>query len=181
MPENANVLIVGAGMAGMTLGIALKRQGFYCRIVEVRPALTEPGTGITLQGPALRALRSVGALDGCVARGFPQSFFKTCDANGNVAGTVELPNLLGSPYPATVGIMRHEVHSTLAALLDELEVPVRLGVTTNRLVKTLQARTLLLRTEAANALISSWAPTARTRRFARWCSDPRFGPTTSGR
>jgi hypothetical protein len=23
-------------------------------------------------------------LDGCVARGFPQSFFKTCDANGNV-------------------------------------------------------------------------------------------------
>jgi hypothetical protein len=37
--------------------------------------------------------------------------------------------LLGSPYPATVGIMRHEVHSTLAALLDDLEVPVRLGVT----------------------------------------------------
>jgi 2-polyprenyl-6-methoxyphenol hydroxylase-like FAD-dependent oxidoreductase len=74
-------------------------------------------------------LRSVGALDGCVARGFSQSFFKTCDANGNVTGTVELPNLLGSPYPATVGIMRHEVHSTLVALLDELEVPVRLGVT----------------------------------------------------
>jgi 2-polyprenyl-6-methoxyphenol hydroxylase-like FAD-dependent oxidoreductase len=127
MPENANILIVGAGMAGMTLGIALKRQGFDCRIVEIRPALAEPGTGITLQGPALRALRSVGALDGCVTRGFPQSFFKTCDANGNVTGTVELPNLLGPPYPATV-IMRHEVHSTLAALLNELEVPVLLGV-----------------------------------------------------
>jgi 2-polyprenyl-6-methoxyphenol hydroxylase-like FAD-dependent oxidoreductase len=135
VPQNANVLIVGAGMAGMTLGIALKRQGFECCIVEIRPSLAEPGTGITLQGPALRALRSVGALDGCVAHGFPQSFFKTCDANGNVTGTVDLPNLLGPPYPATVGIMRHEVHSTLAALLEELEVPVRLGVTVQSLTQ----------------------------------------------
>jgi hypothetical protein len=39
-------------------------------------------------------------LDGCVARGFPQSFFKTCDANGNVTGTVELP-------PARVAISGH--------------------------------------------------------------------------
>src|SRR5688500_11291022 len=109
MRPSANILIVGAGMAGMTLGVALKRAGFNCQITEIRPALTEPGTGITLQGPALRAIRSVGALEGCIARGFPQSFFKTCDAEGNVTGTVTLPNLLGPGFPATVGIMRHAV------------------------------------------------------------------------
>jgi 2-polyprenyl-6-methoxyphenol hydroxylase-like FAD-dependent oxidoreductase len=54
-------LIVGAGMAGMTLGLALKRSGIACEIVEIRPALTEPGTGISLQGRALRALCEVGA------------------------------------------------------------------------------------------------------------------------
>jgi 2-polyprenyl-6-methoxyphenol hydroxylase-like FAD-dependent oxidoreductase len=54
-------LIVGAGMAGMTLGLALKRSGIACEIVETRPALTEPGTGISLQGRALRALCEVGA------------------------------------------------------------------------------------------------------------------------
>ena len=36
-------LIVGAGMAGMTLGPALKRCGIACEVVEIRPELTEPG------------------------------------------------------------------------------------------------------------------------------------------
>src|SRR5262249_50255961 len=121
------VLIVGAGMAGMTVGLALKKRGTACQIVEIRPALSEPGTGITLQGPALRALRTVGVLDDCVARGFPQSFFKTCDANGNVTGTVDLPNLLGAPYPCTIGIMRHAVHEVLAGQLENSGVPIRLG------------------------------------------------------
>ena len=129
MPNLGKVLIIGAGMAGMTLGIALKRNGQDCEIVEIRPALTEPGTGITLQGPALRALQSVGALGECIARGFPQSFFKTCDAEGNVTGTVDLPNLLGAPYPATIGIMRQSVHEVLAAQLQALAVPIRLGTT----------------------------------------------------
>ena len=85
-------LIVGAGMAGLTQGLALKCKSIACEIVEIRPALTEPGTGISLQGPALRALREVGVLDGCIARGFGQTFFKACDAEGNVTGTVELPS-----------------------------------------------------------------------------------------
>ena len=135
MREGATILIVGAGMAGMTLGVALKRLGLTCEIVDIRPALSEPGTGITLQGPALRALRSVGALEGCITRGFPQSFFKTCDAKGNVTGTVELPNLLGPGYPATVGIMRQDVHETLGGHLERLEVPVRLGMSVSRLTQ----------------------------------------------
>src|SRR5262244_1712640 len=113
-----NVLIVGAGMCGMSLGVALGRTGINCEIVEVRPALTEPGTGISLQGPALRALREVGVLDGCISRGFAQTFFKACDAEGNVTGTVELPRLLGPTYPATIGIMRQAVHEVLAAELS---------------------------------------------------------------
>jgi hypothetical protein len=84
-------LIVGAGMAGMTLGLALKRSGIDPDIAEIRPSLSEPGTGISLQGPALRALREVGVLDACISRGFAQTFFKACDAEGNVADTVELP------------------------------------------------------------------------------------------
>ena len=79
-----NVLIVGAGMCGMSLGVALRRAGINCEIVEIRPKLTEPGTGISLQGPALRALRTVGVLDHCISRGFGYSYFKACDAMGNV-------------------------------------------------------------------------------------------------
>jgi 2-polyprenyl-6-methoxyphenol hydroxylase-like FAD-dependent oxidoreductase len=130
------VVIVGAGMAGMTLGLALKRNGIACEIVEIRPALTEPGTGISLQGPALRALREVGVLDSCISRGFAQTFFKACDAEGNVTGTVELPRLLGPDYPATIGIMREAVHEVLAEELNRLSVPIRLGTTVSVLTQT---------------------------------------------
>ena len=122
MPAVVRVLTVGAGMAGMTLGVALKRAGIACEIVEIRPHLTEPGTGISLQGPALRALKSVGVVDACIKNGFGYSHFKTCDAAGGVTGTVDLPRLLGPDYPATVGVMRHAVHEVLAAELKRLGV-----------------------------------------------------------
>jgi naringenin degradation protein FdeE len=133
MPAGGNVLIVGAGMAGMTLGVALKRAGIACEIAEIRPDLTEPGTGISLQGPALRALQSAGVVDRCIERGFGYSHFKTCDAKGNVTGMVELPRLLGPDYPATVGVLRQAVHEVLADELRKLGVPIRLGTTVNEL------------------------------------------------
>jgi len=128
-----NVLIVGAGMCGMSLGVALKRAGIDCEIVEIRPNLTEPGTGISLQGPALRALQSVGVLDHCIVRGFGYSHFKACDAVGNVTGTVDLPRLLGPNYPATIGVLRQSVHEVLACELAALAVPIHRSAT----VKTL--------------------------------------------
>jgi len=129
MATVSNTLVVGAGMAGLTLAVALKRNGIGCEIVELREHLSEPGTGISLQGPALRALHTVGLAESCIARGFGYSFFKACDAQGNVTGTVELPRLLGPDYPATVGIMRHWVHEVLAEELARLGVAVRLGTT----------------------------------------------------
>ena len=122
-------------MAGMTLGLALTRSGIPCEIMEIRAGLTEPGTGISLQGPALRALREVGVLDHCISRGFAQTYFKACDAEGHVIGTVELPRLLGPNYPATIGIMRHAVHEVLAAELNRLDVPIRLAASVSALVQ----------------------------------------------
>jgi len=130
-----NVLIVGAGMCGMSLGVALKRAGINCEIVEIRPNLAEPGTGISLQGPALRALQSVGVLDQCIARGFGYSHFKVCDAMGNVTDTVDLPRLLGPAYPATIGVLRQLVHEVLAAELANLTVPIRLSTTVETLTQ----------------------------------------------
>src|SRR4029079_7284940 len=130
-----NVLIVGAGMAGMTLGVALKRAGISCEIAEIRPNLTEPGTGISLQGPALRALQSAGVVEGCIRRGFGYSHFKACDAEGNVTGTVDLPRLLGPDYPATIGVLRQSVHEVLAEELQRLKVPIRLATTVRNLTQ----------------------------------------------
>ena len=133
MSAARRVLIVGAGMCGMSLGVALKRAAIDAEIVEIRPRLSEPGTGISLQGPALRALQNVGVLDQCIARGFGYSQFKACDATGNVKGTVDLPRLLGPNYPATIGILRQSVHEVLAAELSNLGVAIRLSTTVKAL------------------------------------------------
>src|SRR5215831_11521012 len=142
MHSVGNVLIVGAGMCGMSLGVALRRTGINCEIVEIRPELTEPGTGISLQGPALRALQTVGALEQCISRGFGYSYFKACDAMGNVTGTVDLPRLLGPNYPATIGILRQSVHEVLANELSKLGVPIRLSTTVDTLTPNDQGVTV---------------------------------------
>ncbi len=92
-----------------------------------------PGVGIALQGAALRALRSVGLLDECVRRGFGYSHFIACDAQGNVTGRVDMPLLNGPDYPATIGIMRQELHNLLKEAMARAGVPARLGTTVTSL------------------------------------------------
>jgi 2-polyprenyl-6-methoxyphenol hydroxylase-like FAD-dependent oxidoreductase len=128
-----NVLIVGGGIAGMTLSVALKRASIPCEVVEIDPQWTVAGVGIALGGPALRALRVVGVLDQCVAKGFGYSHFDHCDANGNVTGTVQMPRINGPDYPATIGIMRQALHVVLQDAMTQAQVPIRLGVTINSL------------------------------------------------
>jgi 2-polyprenyl-6-methoxyphenol hydroxylase-like FAD-dependent oxidoreductase len=133
MAAKRSLLIVGGGIAGMTLAIALKRAGIGSEVVELNSQWTVGGLGIALGGPALRALRMVGVLDRCVAKGFGYSHFDACDANGNVAGTVQMPRLNGPDYPATIGIMRQALHAELQAALAEVGVPIRLGITVRSL------------------------------------------------
>src|SRR4051812_48889777 len=113
MPVTGKILIVGGGIAGMTLAVALKRVGIASEVVEINPQWSVSGLGIALGGPALRALRMVGVMDACVAKGFGYSHFVACDKDGNVAGTVQMPRLNGPDYPATIGIMRQALHEVL--------------------------------------------------------------------
>jgi 2-polyprenyl-6-methoxyphenol hydroxylase-like FAD-dependent oxidoreductase len=135
MPAANNILIVGGGISGMTLAIALRRAGLHCELIELTRDWTVPGVGIALQGAALRALRSVGLLDECVKRGFGYSHFIACDAQGNVTGRVDMPLLNGPDYPATIGIMRQELHNLLKDAMARAGVPARLGLSVEALAQ----------------------------------------------
>ncbi|HZT51771.1 MAG TPA: FAD-dependent monooxygenase, partial [Stellaceae bacterium] len=89
------VLVVGGGIAGMTLATALKRGGIDATIVEITRDWNVLGIGISVQGATLRALRTIGVLDRCVREGFGYSSLVVCDGDGNVNATVNLPSLLG--------------------------------------------------------------------------------------
>jgi 2-polyprenyl-6-methoxyphenol hydroxylase-like FAD-dependent oxidoreductase len=135
MRDNRRILVVGAGLSGMVLATALKRAGTAVDIVEVHPRWQVLGVGISVQGPALRALRSLGLLERCVAAGFGYSQVVNCDQHGAVQGIVDLPRLNGTEHPSCVGMMRPALHEVIAAAMHEAGVEVRFGRTVNGLME----------------------------------------------
>ena len=57
------VLIVGAGIAGLALALALARAGRSVRLMEKRNVLTEAGAGIQVGPNGVKALAALGVLD----------------------------------------------------------------------------------------------------------------------
>ena len=68
MPRSA--LIVGAGIGGLSAGIALRQAGWDVRIFERSPALRELGFGVGLAPNAMAALGELGVADDVIARSF---------------------------------------------------------------------------------------------------------------
>jgi 2-polyprenyl-6-methoxyphenol hydroxylase-like FAD-dependent oxidoreductase len=60
---NKQFAIVGGGIGGLTLGIALQRKGYNVSIFEGAPAIKPLGAGITLAGNAVKALVQIGIAD----------------------------------------------------------------------------------------------------------------------
>jgi 2-polyprenyl-6-methoxyphenol hydroxylase-like FAD-dependent oxidoreductase len=135
----ANVLIVGGGIAGTTLAISLQRKGIQVEIVEFDPDWTVLGVGISLQGPALRALKTIGVLDRCVQEGFGYSKRVVGNAECKITNVVNLPRLCGPDYPATIGIMRPALHNILSHAATETGAVVRLGLTISLVKQTSRA------------------------------------------
>ncbi|WP_235095770.1 FAD-dependent monooxygenase [Streptomyces sp. A1-5] len=122
-------VIVGAGVAGLTAATALARDGWQVEIAEVGPLETTSGGGLCLTGPSLRALDELGLADACLAEGYGMSTITHVDVNGEFAGEVRLPRLIGARRPATVGIARPALHRILHTEAERCGVVVRHGVT----------------------------------------------------
>jgi 5-methylphenazine-1-carboxylate 1-monooxygenase len=64
-----NVVIVGAGIGGLTTALMLHERGIPCRIFEQASAVRELGVGINMLPHAVRELRDLGLLDALDATG----------------------------------------------------------------------------------------------------------------
>jgi 2-polyprenyl-6-methoxyphenol hydroxylase-like FAD-dependent oxidoreductase len=123
------ILIVGGGIAGLTLAVALRRRNIEVEIVEIMPRWNILGVGISLTGPTLRALKSIGLIDQSVAVAFGFDRILFADAAGGEFSSLTMPRLSGSQYPATVAIGRPALHDVLIEAATELGANVRLGTT----------------------------------------------------
>ena len=57
------IVIVGAGVGGLTLALLLRRQGINAEVLEQTPELSEVGAGIALASNATRVLQQLGLGD----------------------------------------------------------------------------------------------------------------------
>jgi 2-polyprenyl-6-methoxyphenol hydroxylase-like FAD-dependent oxidoreductase len=105
------VAIAGAGAAGLAAAIQLAKAGVHVDVYEAKPELTALGSGISLQGNALRVLDALGAWDAIREAGFPFEGL-TLRAPGPDAPVVAaLPDVKtgGPDYPAAMGMPRADL------------------------------------------------------------------------
>ena len=67
MADADRILIIGAGIAGLTLATALRRKGYAPELVERSAAWPTVGAGINLPANGVRVLRALG-IGNAVAR-----------------------------------------------------------------------------------------------------------------
>ena len=126
-------LIVGAGIAGMSLGIALGRRGVEVELIEIDPLWRVYGAGITISGPTLRAFRDLGIYQDVAEQGYVGHGIRVCSVAGEPLWDVPTPMPAEAGVEGCGGILRPVLHRILSAKLHESGVPVRLGVSVTRL------------------------------------------------
>lgn len=127
--SDAPVLIVGGGISGLALGIALRRAGQTVHLVELNPAWNVYGVGIILQANALRALHMLGLSEACIAAGYPYSMSLHHEEDGSTRSARQKPSLANEGLPASCGILRPALHNLLRDAALAAGVQVRLGIT----------------------------------------------------
>lgn len=135
VPAVSEVLVIGAGAAGTAAAILLAEGGVNVEVAEISPEVSALGSGITLQGNALRVLEQLGVYDECAAHGygFNTLGLRAPDPAGSLI--MEMQEISsGLPHqPATMGMFRPELARLLVKRAEGLGVKFRFGSTINKL------------------------------------------------
>jgi 2-polyprenyl-6-methoxyphenol hydroxylase-like FAD-dependent oxidoreductase len=131
MPAVNNVLVVGSGLAGAATAIKLAAAGVAVDLVEIKPDLAAIGSGITLQGNALRELRDLGVWEQVRASGYPFDVtgLRAPDPAGTVVAEIPDARTGGPDLPAVLGMPRPDLARILIDRAVETGVKVRFGTT----------------------------------------------------
>jgi 2-polyprenyl-6-methoxyphenol hydroxylase-like FAD-dependent oxidoreductase len=127
MSSIKKVLIVGGGIGGLSLGIALRRAGIAAEIAELQPVFNVYGVGIIQMSVALRALDAIGVADETMRRGAPYGMVKMCAPTGFQFGEAGPPPM--GRFPVHNGISRKILHDVLYEAALENGVVFRMGLT----------------------------------------------------
>jgi 2-polyprenyl-6-methoxyphenol hydroxylase-like FAD-dependent oxidoreductase len=119
-----NIAIIGAGLTGLTLALALDKQSIPCTIYESRAASLDIGGAIMLSPNALRILDAVGIYEKIKPHGFQ---FKTLHFRTTVPlDSYEFGNNEKYGYDG-MRIFRHKLIDALLATIKERGIQIQYG------------------------------------------------------
>jgi 2-polyprenyl-6-methoxyphenol hydroxylase-like FAD-dependent oxidoreductase len=128
VPAIRNALIIGAGISGLTAGIALRRAGVAVEIAELRADVAQqPGVGLSLQGNCIAALGRLNLAAACIQAGMATSYINIRHADGVLIAHQPVLQTGGPAYPGTAGISRKDLHQILLQGAVEAGVTIRFG------------------------------------------------------
>ncbi|CAG9199893.1 FAD-dependent oxidoreductase [Burkholderia vietnamiensis] len=129
------ILVIGGGFAGMTTAIQCAKLGLSVDLVEIDTGWRSYGAGISIGGPTLRALRTVGVLDAFFEHGHGGDGVNLFTAAGHPIGTLPTPRVAGDDVPGGGAIMRPALAGILADATRAAGVHVRLGCTFSQIAQ----------------------------------------------
>ena len=121
------VLIVGGGIAGMSLAIRLGRSGITTDLIDRDPEWRAVDTGITITGPTFRAFAALGVEAEVRTSGRSNERVRIFAPPDNYIGEIG-PPITDPPLPNNGGILRPVLHNILSRHVRESGVTVRLGI-----------------------------------------------------
>lgn len=129
MAAVSTVGIVGSGAAGLTAASLLADAGIDVEILEKADGPSPLGSGITLQGNALRIFRQLGIWDEIAAKGFAFSElgFRAPDPAGTLLSVTDDARTGGMDLPATLGMYRPDLADTLRRRAGEAGARISYG------------------------------------------------------
>lgn len=107
-----DIAIIGGGIGGLTLALALHQRGIPCRVYESAPEVRELGVGITLLPHAMRELAALGLGEALARQGIENR--ESCFFNrfGQLIYSEPRGRAAGYPVPE-VGMHRGRLHLAL--------------------------------------------------------------------
>jgi 2-polyprenyl-6-methoxyphenol hydroxylase-like FAD-dependent oxidoreductase len=123
------VLVIGGGFSGMAAAIQMRRAGMAVDLVEIDPNWQPLGAGITISGPTLRALQTLGVYEQVAEQGWVADGVEICIPTGQKVAELPTPRPVGSTVAGGGGIMRPVLGHILAQATRAAGVDVRLGCT----------------------------------------------------
>ena len=123
------VAIAGSGVAALATAIQLAKAGVQVDLFEAKPELGALGSGISLQGNALRAFDALGAWDEIRAAGYAFEGLNLRAPGPGAPIVAELPDVKtgGPDYPAAMGMPRPALARILLEHAQKAGANVRFG------------------------------------------------------